>query len=821
MNKAPLAPSSGLPPHGRGSLREYWNKRDFRRTPEPAGAPTPRKVAGLQYCIQRHAARRLHYDFRLEWDGVLKSWAVPKGPSLDPAARRLAVRTEDHPLEYGSFEGTIPSGEYGAGEVLLWDRGTWEPKGDVAAGLAAGKLHFQLRGEKMRGEWLLVRIGRDGKEWLLRKMDDAHARPGDADRIIMEQPDSVRVEPPRTVRRVVGRSPLPDFIAPQLATLASEPPPGANWRFEIKYDGYRMGARLEGRDVRLLSRNGNDWSSRLPSLVRRLRDLKLGNGWFDGEIVVTDAGGRTSFQALQRALDTEPDRVEFVVFDLLHRAGVDLRERTLLERTTALAEAFAGVDAGGAVRLSQYIEAQGAEAWKAACRLGLEGLIAKKTDSVYVNGRSDTWLKLKCRSGQEFIVGGYTEPAGSRSGFGALLVGVRAPDGQLDYAGRVGTGFDESNLRTLRKQLEGLHVDVSPFRTPPPLRTDRVHWVRPVLVAQVAFAEWTAGGLLRQASFQGLREDKDARSVKRERVRRIDGAAAPIVKVTHPERVVYDRPRTTKLEVVRYYERIAEAMLPHLRGRPLSVVRCPQGVTQQCFFQKHIDVKLPSGVRPVAIRTSSGVEDYFAVESADAIAPLAQFGTIEFHTWGSTVERLERADRVTFDLDPDPDVPWPRLIEAAVLTRGLIEELGLTGFLKTTGGKGLHVVAPIRPNREWETIKAFTQAVAQRLEAVAPERFTSNMSKARRTNRIFIDYLRNGRGATAISAYSLRAREGAPVSMPVPWEVLSPRRDLRAEAFNLRNLHQHLEWSQHAWAEYEKSRTTLTLAQLRKIGVKA
>ena len=331
MNKGPPAPSSG-PPHGGGSLREYWNKRDFGRTPEPSGEPTPRRDAGLQYCIQRHAARRLHYDFRLEWGGVLKSWAVPKGPSLDPGARRLAVRTEDHPLQYGSFEGTIPSGEYGAGEVLLWDRGTWEPKGDVAAGLAAGKLHFQLRGEKLRGEWLLVRIGRDGKEWLLRKVDDAHARPGDADRIIMQQPDSVRIETPPAVRRAGARSPLPDFIAPQLATLAAEPPPGANWRFEIKYDGYRMGARLEGRDVRLLSRNGNDWSSRLPSLVRRLRDLKLGNGWFDGEIVVTDAGGRTSFQALQKALDTEPDRVEFVVFDMLHRAGVDLRDRTLLER---------------------------------------------------------------------------------------------------------------------------------------------------------------------------------------------------------------------------------------------------------------------------------------------------------------------------------------------------------------------------------------------------------------------------------------------------------------------------------------------------------
>ncbi len=639
--------------------------------------------------------------------------------------------------------------------------------------------------------------------------------------VITPHPQGVR----REARRPPGpslrtRSSLPDFIAPQLAILTSKPPAGEGWRYEIKYDGYRIGARLEGRDVRLLSRNGNDWTPRLALLADRIRRLNLGIGWLDGEIVVTDTSGHTRFQALQRALDRDPGRVEFVVFDVLHWNGVDLRERPLSERTDVLTRAFAEVDSEGPVRLSQFIEGEGEEAWRVACRLGLEGLIAKRTDAAYVNGRSAAWLKLKCRAGQEFIVGGFTEPAGSRSGIGALLVGVRGSDGQLDYAGRVGSGFDESSLRMLRKRLEALRADTPPFRVPPRLRADRVHWVRPVLVAQVEFAEWTAGGLLRQASFQGLREDKDARMVERERARRTRSTSeSAAVKVTHPERIIYRQPRATKLDVVRYYERIAPAMLPHLKNRPLSVVRCPQGVGEPCFFQKHIAVKLPRGVRQVPIETSTGVEEYVAVEAAEAIAALAQFGTIEFHTWGSLAGRLEKADRVTFDLDPGPDVPWPSLIEAALLTRDLIGEFGLTGFLKTTGGKGLHVVAPIRPTRDWETVKAFSQAVAQRLESVAPDRFTARMAKARRTGRIFIDYLRNARGATAISAYSLRARNGAPVSVPLPWEALSASRDLRAEAFNLRNVHEHLEWSQQAWRGYDEARTTLTVASLRAVGV--
>jgi bifunctional non-homologous end joining protein LigD len=801
----------------RGGLQEYRAKRDFRRTPEPAGERDVHADGELIYCIQRHAARQLHYDFRLEWDGVLKSWAIPKGPSLDPAVKRLAVQTEDHPIEYGNFEGSIPTGEYGAGEVLLWDRGTWEPGGDATRALASGKLRFELHGAKLHGDWLLVRL--EGDQWLLRKLDDEEARAGDGDHVIMDRPESVRETAPRTTtaRRAAERSPLPDFIAPQLATLTSEPPAGDGWLYEIKHDGYRMGARLTRDATRLFSRNGNDWSARLGPLETRIKGLRLGTGWLDGEIVVSDGTGRTSFQALQKALDRDPGRIEFVVFDVLHWDGVDQRGRPLRERVELLEQIFKGVDTAGPVRLSQHLKGNGAEAWKAACRLGLEGLIAKRLDSAYINGRSNTWLKLKCRAGQEFVVGGFTEPAGSRAGFGALLVGVRAPDGQLDYVGRVGSGFDHSNLRSLRRKLDQLQVERSPFRQPPRLRADRVHWVRPLLVAQLEFAEWTAGGQLRQASFQGLREDKDARAVERETPRRAAARARTVQKVTHPERIVYSRPRATKLDVVRYYEEVAAVMLPHLRDRPLAMVRCPQGIAQPCFFQKHIGVKLPAGTRGVPIRTNTGEDDYVVIRDAAGIAGLAQYGTIEFHTWGSVASRLEYADRLTFDLDPDADVAWPRLVEAALLTREFIAEFGLTGFLKTTGGKGLHVVAPIKPNRDWEAVRSFTQAVAQRLAAGAPDRYTARMAKARRTGRIFIDYLRNGRGATAICAYSLRAREGAPVSVPVPWDALNPRRDLRGERFNLRNLDEHLQWSLAAWKDYDKRRATLTLASLRAL----
>lgn len=811
----------------RDPLAEYNARRDFARTPEPRAQAADVSAGGLRYAIQRHAATRLHYDFRLEWNGTLKSWAVPKGPSLDPAEKRLAVQTEDHPLGYGDFEGTIPAGEYGAGDVLLWDRGTWIPRGDPEAGLRRGKLHFELVGEKLRGEWVLFRLGREDRQWMLRKVDDGHARPGDGAGILAARPESVRVAPPRAAgtRRTARAAkkkpaPLPDFIAPQLATLVEQAPTAPGWVYEVKYDGYRMLARCDGDGgVRLVSRNGNDWTRRLAPLAAALAKARLGPCWLDGEIVVVDGRGMTSFQALQQALDGRAAGVAYVAFDLLHADGEDLRALPLAERVARLRARLAPAQAAAAVRLSEQLEGAGAEAWRAACEIGLEGLIGKRLDAPYVAGRSDTWIKLKCRAGQEFVIGGYTEPGGRRSGFGALLVGTRAPDGGLDYAGRVGTGFDERTLAALRRRLDALAVDASPFRRPPRLgRATRVHWVRPALVAQVEYAEWTREGLLRQASFRGLREDKDPRGAQREQPRA--GNRVGSVTVTNPERVIYAVPRVTKLEVVRYYEAIGPVMLPHVAGRPLSLVRCPQGIDGQCFFQKHVGTRLAPGVERVPIREKDGVDDYLAVNSVDGLAGLAQFGNIEFHVWGAHAPAVERVDQLVFDLDPDPDLAWPRVVEAAGLTRGLLEELGLPAFLKTTGGKGLHVVVPLKPTRDWDQAKRFSQAVAQQLARVAPDRFTAQLAKNRRGGRVFIDYLRNGRGATAIAPYSLRARSGAPVAMPLAWDRLSARRDVRGDVYNLRNAVAEASDAEAAWVGMAAARATLTAKMYAALGIK-
>ena len=807
-------------------LAEYNAKRDFGRTPEPRAAVSKPSTEGLRFFIQRHAATRRHYDVRREWDGTLKSWAVPKGPSLDPDAKRLAVQTEDHPLSYGDFEGTIPAGEYGAGDVLLWDRGIWIPRDDPERGFKRGKLHFELVGEKLRGEWVLFRLAREDRQWMLRKIDDGHARPGDDAAVLTNRPESVRNEARparaagRSARKASGRrEPMPDFIAPQLATLVSEAPSAPGWTYEVKYDGYRMLARCEARDVRLVSRNGNDWTARLAPLAAAMARAMLGDCWLDGEIVVPEANGRTSFQALQRALDGKAAGVVYYVFDLLHADGRDLRSLPLRERASLLKERMGSVPASGPVRLSEHITGSGKQAWKAACELQLEGLIGKRLDAPYVSGRSDTWIKLKCRSGQEFLVGGYTEPAGQRQGFGALLVGTRAADGSLEYAGRVGTGFDEQLLAQLRRRLDALRVTDPPFREPPKIaRSTRVHWVRPTLVVQVEFAEMTAEGLLRQASFQGLREDKDPRTVQREKP--VAGNRVGSIVVSSPDRLIYETPRITKLEVVRYYEAVGAAMLEQVQGRPLSLVRCPQGIAGKCFFQKHVGTRLPAGVERVPIREKDGTEDYLAVTSVDGLLGLTQFGNVEFHTWGSHVPDVEHVDQIIFDLDPDEELAWARIVDAAQLTRGLLEELGLPTFLKTTGGKGLHVVVPLKPTRDWDQAKRFSQSVAQQLARVAPDRFTAQLAKNQRDGRIFIDYLRNGRGATAIAPYSLRARPGAPVSMPVAWDRLSARRDIRGDVFNLRNAATELQAAREAWRDMPKRRASLTAKMFAALGIK-
>ncbi|AKJ29816.1 DNA ligase D [Caldimonas brevitalea] len=860
-------------------LSAYHAKRDFAHTPEPAGEKRVAKRRGkavqpaLQFVIQRHHARRLHYDFRLEWGGTLKSWAVPRGPSLDPDIQRLAVEVEDHPLDYAGFEGTIPKGHYGAGDVAIWDRGEWIPEGDAEEGLRRGKLHFELRGTRLHGAWVLFRLAGEGDQWMLRKRRDQHARIGDGDAVLHDPPEAeappapapapVAAKSPRSSAASSRRRrvPVPEFVEPQLATLVDRPPVSDAWVYEIKYDGYRMLVRCDGRQVRLFSRNGIEWTERLPSLVQRLSALQSHSGWLDGEIVVMDEHGHTDFHALQATLDSGAPQVEYVVFDVPWWDGEDLRDRPLSHRLQALDEIFAALPAQPGLSRSKPLDPGyvGQAVLQAACQLGLEGLIGKRLDAPYRSGRSPHWIKLKCRSEQEVVIGGYTEPRGSRGHLGALLVGVWGKDGQLDYAGRVGSGFDQAGLQAMRERLAPDETARCPFRSKPSLPgAPTVHWVEPVHVVQVRYASWTQEGLLRQASFVGVREDKPVRKVVRElpqtvaqedtpmrpsatrlagrpaspaataaraSLRRSGASSDPKansvggVRVTHPERLVFSVPRITKLEVVRYHEDIGEYLLPHLAARPLSLLRCPQGTGGECFFQKHVETTLPSGVESVEVPASDGTDTLVMVNSVEGIVALAQYGNVEFHTWGARAPRPDRPDRITMDLDPDPDLPWAQVVEAAQLTRVLLEELGLAAFLKTTGGKGLHIVTPIKATRSWDEVKAFTKGLASRLASVAPQRFTARLSKSSRGGRIFIDYLRNGRGATAVASYSLRAREGAPVSVPLHWDELSAKKDVRAEHFNLRNAVARAPESETAWQDYAAQRRTLTVKMFRALGV--
>ncbi len=826
------------------SLTGYRQKRDFSATPEPRGGGAHRRTVPA-FTVQRHAARRLHYDFRLELGGVLHSWAVPRGPSLDPAEKRLAVEVEDHPLEYGEFEGTIPQGQYGAGEVLLWDRGTWRcEEDDAEQALQQGHMKFSLHGIKLHGRWALVRMAGGGRgdddgetpaqarqarhNWLLIKEKDAAARSGAAAEITERMPGSVKE------RLAAPGAALPDFIAPQLATLVDAPPEQEGWLYEIKYDGYRLLARLADGAARLFTRARNDWTSRLPQLARRLAQLQLDDSWLDGEITVLDAKGVPDFQALQNAFERKAKaRIAYCVFDAPWLAGRDLRALPLTERKRLLAEALAkaaGADDAAPVLYSEHFVGEAgrvAEALDQACALGLEGLIGKREDAAYASERSRSWIKLKCRPRQEFVIGGYTDPRGSRAGFGALLLGVYQ-DGRLRYAGRVGSGFGEAGLAKLSKRLGKLRTEQAPFADPP--REKDTHWVRPELVAEIAFGGWTREKLLRQASFLGLRADKPAAGVAREEARpapppdagdiafgskdaRIAG-----VKLTHPDRLMWPDRGITKSDLAHYCERIAAWLLPQLYRRPLSLLRCPDGSAAACFFQKHLGRQRPAGVQGFAWEESSGEpRDYAYVESIEAVIGLVQRGIVEFHTWGSSLPDPAKPDRITLDLDPAPDVPWRRVVEGAQLARTVFDELQLPCFVKTTGGKGLHLVAPLERRHGWAEVKDFAKAIAQHLARVLPDRFTANMARAKRTGRIFVDYLRNDEGATAIAGYSARARPGAPVSTPLTWDELTP--ELDPAGWNLQTLPARLaNLREDPWQGYDEQARRITAQMRRRMG---
>lgn len=758
------------------SLKQYHQKRDFRRTTEPAGEKKKSRSRGksLAFVIQKHAASRLHYDFRLELNGVLKSWSVPKGPSLNSADKRLAVHVEDHPYEYRRFEGTIPAGEYGGGTVMLWDRGTWEPVGaskpDPARAYQAGKLQFRLHGKKLQGEWHLFRMsgqaGGDGKNWLLVKSRDAQAS---ETRDILKSDQSVATG--RSLEEIAG---LPDFIPPQLATLTQEVPGDGNWIHEVKFDGYRAIARIEGgRRAKILTRSGQDWTRRFPTIARALTTLPVENALLDGEIVKLLPNGLSSFQALQNALSAgEGEGLHYYLFDLLYLDGRDFRDEPLSARREALGRVLKK-NREGVLRFSEGIQESHSRVFREACRQGLEGVISKRCDRPYQSGRTRDWLKTKCHKEQEFVIVGFTDPKRGRRGFGALLLAVRAPEGGLKYAGMVGTGFTQKSLLDLHQRFKPFETKEPPLRLPAGARGRGIHWVEPRWVAEVEFTEWTEDQIVRHPSFKGLREDKPAREVAREEpVPR--GAADSIegVRLTHPDKVLYPEQGITKRDLALYYAGVAEHILPYLKKRPISLVRCPEGSRQKCFFQKHVFEGTPSAIDGAMIEEGGKRGKYVVVNDRKGLITLAQLGVLEIHPWGARADSIERPDLMTFDLDPAPEVPWTRVIQAARSLKAVLDELGLVSFLKTTGGKGLHVVVPLERRAGWAEVKAFSRDVARVVASRDEGRFTLEPGKAKRKGKIFLDYLRNSRGATAIAPYSPRARPGAPVATPLSWEEL-------------------------------------------------
>jgi len=839
-------------------VSEYSRKRNFDITSEPPEA-TPAKrgkkqPSALRFVIQKHDARNLHYDFRLELDGTLKSWAVPKGPSLDPTQKRLAVQVEDHPIGYGSFEGNIPEGQYGAGDVIVWDHGVWQPHGDPQATYKAGKLKFTLIGEKLSGEWALVRThlrgSSDKEQWLLIKEKDSQARPATEYDVVQALPKSVlsdatvgdkktksakpKAAPKAKAPSKTTVSALPDTLAPQLATLVERAPTG-DWRYEIKFDGYRILARITDGDVRLLTRNGHDWTAKLPVQQKALTALNLKDSWLDGEMVVLNEQGLPDFQALQNAFEIGRSLdIIYYLFDAPFLQGVDQRELPVEDRRAALKKAL-GRKSAKVVRFSEAFAAQHQDIIESACALSLEGVIGKRAGSPYVSRRSDDWIKLKCRLRQEFVIIGYTRPQGSRSGFGALLLGVNDDSG-LIYAGRVGTGFNQASLNKIHEQLKALERKSSPLaKALTSAQARGVHWVEPELVGEVEFAEWTREGVVRQAAFVALRTDKPASQIIHEQPKmqsastknttkakstsgkKADGTVAG-VKITHPDRVIDPDSGVQKLQLAQFYESISEWILPFLRKRPVSLLRAPEGVGGEQFFQKHAERLAIPNIKHLEPELDPGHARLMEIDSTSALIGAAQMGAIELHTWGATSDRIETPDLFVLDLDPDPALPWKSMIEATQLTLSVLDELGLEGFLKTSGGKGMHIIVPLARKDDWDTVKAFAKAIAQFMAQQLPERITATMGPKNRVGKIFVDYLRNSRGASTVAAYSVRARPGLAVSAPISRDEL---KGLKSSAqWTVDNLLERLQGlKDDPWAGYA-NRQRITAKMWKQLGAK-
>jgi bifunctional non-homologous end joining protein LigD len=794
------------------ALRDYSAKRDFSRTAEPPAAPAARRRSRLLFVVQKHAARRLHFDLRLELGGVLKSWAVTRGPSMRAGVRRLAVETEDHPMAYKDWEGVIPHGEYGGGTMIVWDRGTWYPDGDAEAGLAEGRLTFTLEGERLKGAFSLVRMKDEGNRhnWLLIKRSDEFALKAGAAEPVEEAMSSVITG--RTNAELSGGGPLrkdhkarsrktsavkasaiarlagarkgilPPFVEPSLATLMPRPPAGKGWIHEIKHDGYRIEARLDGGRPKLLTRKGLDWTKRFPAVADALKALPAKAALIDGEIVVQDEQGHATFSGLQSDLKAgRHDRMVYYAFDLLYLDGFDLRGVALAARKQLLEELIAAVPQSFALRFNSHLEDTEGDILTEACRLGLEGIVSKRRDLPYVSGRGEHWVKSKCMLRQEFVVVGYLPASDRKNAVGSLVLGYY-DKGQLMHAGRAGTGYSASEAASLYQQLSKLEAARTKFgnTVSRPAARDVV-WVRPQLVAEIEYRGRTADGLVRQAAYVGLREDKPASEIVLEEdpgfipqhdtpVRTPSRTATPAAfTFSHPERILWPDAGITKQQLGDYYAAIAEWIIPHVGGRVLSLLRCPGGTAEKCFFAKHAWMGLDNAISLV---DTGDEKPMMSIAGLDGLLALAQANVLEIHVWGSRVDDIERPDRLIFDLDPGEGVSWESIKSAAIELRERLSKFGMCSFVKTSGGKGLHVTLPIEPSLDWDTAKAFTKAVAQQMAADQPKRYVATMSKSRRSGRIFIDYLRNARGATAVAPYSTRARAGAPVAMPVDWSEL-------------------------------------------------
>ena len=861
------------------SLQRYQQKRRFDVTPEPAGGAETGGAPESRFVIQKHAARRLHFDLRLEVDGVLKSWAVPKGPSLNPAQKRLAVEVEDHPLQYADFEGNIPAGQYGAGSVIVWDHGTWTSLQPAAKALAAGKLKFQLHGHRLRGGWSLVRTGGNaaGKQpsWLLIKERDEHAiaagdpEPVDTYRtsVLSERTlQQVDAGKPRQGNRrsrgprgsgassaaARGQSPrldqLPPAGEPKLPRLVDHPPAGPGWVHELKLDGYRMQARVAGGQVQLLTRNRQDWTDRLPQVADALSALDVSSAIFDGELVALEPSGATDFSALQSAFrDGRTGQLVLFLFDMLYLNGQPLTDRPLSERKATLQPIIRTAGAGR-LQFLDHIVGSGRELLD-QCRVrGLEGIVSKRHDRGYRGGRADDWLKCKCRYREPFVVGGFTESKTSAGSLAALLVGYYRPTGELEYAGRIGTGWSQDQAQRMLAALKPTRTELSPFDDPEADGEAAVRWVRPQMVVEGAFGGWTASGRLRHASLVDVLRDRVAQSVIRssltvdhppgdpEPAGGSDPAGDPdpagdrkplgesqqhggvdradpqvlralqAARLSSADRVLYPEAGYTKLQIAAYFTQVSQWILPHLQQRPVTLVRCPSGIGEECFYQKHAKPGTPAQLRRVRIKDDE--QHYLVVDDLAGLLAVAQMNVLELHPWGCRRDRLDRPDRLIFDLDPDPTVSWSDTVAAAWQVRERLEAVGLRSFVKTTGGKGLHLTVPIARRYCWDRAHQFTKNVAEELAGRYPRQFVATMSKQARRGRIFIDFHRNRRGATAIGPYSPRARRGAPVATPLAWHELTA--ELAPERLTIESVPARLATlSEDPWAELPGLRQSL------------